>query len=219
MSLGAGILLGCLFLGCVYLYLNTREIWNWKKILLIAAISVVLLVIAFLLLIFWDKLFNHESDVSSGRKYSGLIQTYDGVAIGDKISDIEFKFGKLKSEGKTKGGGYDILTPTFESPKVIYTESSGTIVEAIGIDCSKDNTDSFNGIKCGTSSEEILKKHKDKLRIWCPSGQEKDFDPFRIYDLVEFGTRFYLQKNHVIGIRLLKPDTMKNPKSLKECDS
>jgi hypothetical protein len=219
MSLGAGILLGCLFLGCVYLYLNTREIWNWKKILLIAAISIVLLVIAFLLLIFWDKLFNHQSRTSSGKSYSGFIQSYDGIAIGDNISDIEFKLGKLKSEGKTQSGGSDIFKPSKDSHKVIYTEPSGKTVEFIGIDCEKYNYDSFNGVKCGTSSEEILKKHKDRLKIWCPISLDKDADPYRVYDLIEFGTRFYLQKNHVVGIRILKPDVMKNPKHLKECGS
>lgn len=213
------VFFGFTFCGLIYLYVKTRDTWNWRKIVLVAVISLIVALLSLLLLIFWDKLFNPQANITYGKKYSGLIQSYDGLSIGDNISDIEFKLGKLKSEGKTKGGGYDIFRPNDNSPKVIYTVPSGKKVDFIGVDCDKYNEDSFNGIKCGTTSDEIVKKYKNKLKIWCPSSLDKNDDPFRIYDIVEFGTRFYLQKNQVVGIRLLKPDDMKNPSTFKDCDS
>lgn len=218
MSLGAGVFLGCLFIGCVYLYLNTREVWNWKKILLISAGLLVVLILSFLLLIFWDKLFNEQADISSGKNYSGLIQSYGGIAIDNSIADVEFKFGKLKSEGKTKNGNFEIYVPSKESALTIFTEVSGKTVDFIGVDCNKSN-DSFNGIKCGDTSEQILKKYKDKVKIWCPSTVEKDEDPYRIYDIVDFGTRYYLQKNVVAHIRFHRQSFMRTPKTLRECET
>lgn len=216
MSIGTGIFLSSLLLGLIYLYVKTKDTWNWKKIFIGIISFAAILLVSILIAVYWDNFFKKSDDFNSDREYSGLIQSYQGISLGDKISNLEFKYGRLKFEGKTQGN-VPIYTIEAKPNLVIYKRESSDSVSFIGIDCS-NTLDSFNGIKCGTSADELLKKHGKKVKIWCPKELAKDENPYRIYDMVEFGTRFYLSKNEVSHLRIYSPDDMKNPSSLKECD-
>jgi hypothetical protein len=216
MSIGTGIFLSSLLLGIIYLFLKTRNDWNWRKILIIFAFISVAVMAIILIAVFWNEWFKKSSDADAEIKYSGLIQSYQGVSLGDKFSDLEFKYGKLKSQGKTFGN-VPFYTVDSKPNLVIYKNESSDSVDFLGVECA-GSKDSFNGIKCGMNSEELLKKHGDKVKIWCPKELAKNDDPYRVYGIQEFGTRFVLGKNQVDHIRIYKPDEMRNPKSLKECD-
>jgi hypothetical protein len=216
MSIGTGIFLSSLLLGLIYLFLKTRKDWNWRRILIITTVITSLVMAIILITVFWDELLKKSSDTDTEKKYSGIIQSYQGISLGEKITNLEFKYGRLKPQGKTLGN-VPIYTIETKPSLVIYKNLSSDSVDFLGVDCT-GSKDSFNGIKCGMNSDELLKQHGNKVKVWCPKELAKDEDPYRVYDIAEFGTRFILSKNQVIHIRIYKPNEMKNPISLKECD-
>jgi hypothetical protein len=216
MSIGTSIFLSALLLGLIYLFLKTRNDWNWRKILIITTVIAALAMVIILITIFWDEWFKKSNEVEAEKKYSGVIQSYQGVSLGENIANLEFKYGRLKPQGKTLGN-VPIYTIEAKPNLVIYKNQSSDLVDFLGVDCT-GSKDSFNGIKCGMNSDELLKQHGDKVKVWCPKELAKDEDPYRVYDITEFGTRFILSKNQVVHIRIFKPNEMKNPISLKECD-
>jgi hypothetical protein len=85
MELGTGIFLAAVVLGLVLLFGQTKDKWNWKKIILI---PVCLYVLGVGGIILYDK-------ASDEYKNRVVKQTeFLGIALGDSISDVKFKKGE-----------------------------------------------------------------------------------------------------------------------------
>src|SRR5688500_5937508 len=87
MSIGVGIFLGCLVLASVYLYANTRERWNWRRIAKRTFIAFgALVAICVVWLLAW---LGYEKWESRPR----LVTRLEGVSLGEKLADVEFRHG------------------------------------------------------------------------------------------------------------------------------
>lgn len=203
--MGFWIFAGIVVLGVIYLYTKTYERWNWKKIVLwtlggISAPIVILLIYIFVKDMlpndFGSKVVNH----------TGVIDSFRGVKIGDKFSDVEFKLGGLKklSPDKDEQDLYDYLDLG------IFVDKKTKLVKSIIMVCDGFNTDKYNGIGCGTSGDEIIKKHGKDINILCYKEKNGFWseDKARSYDLSKYGTRYILSKNAVQSISIRDPKDM-----------
>ena len=84
---------------------------------------------------------------------STTISSYDGITLGDKLSDVEFKKGKLNKIQDRKPDEDDFYYA--DSVPSVYVNHTTQLVTGIMVDCSKYVSSKFNGIGCGDSSESI----------------------------------------------------------------
>lgn len=205
MSLGTSIFLSSLLVGLIYLYVKTKEDWNWKRIASVAIGILALLLISILIAVFWDKVIPGSSDVNTGKKYSGLIKSYQGVSIGDKLSDINFKFGKLEEIKPTKK---DSETSIYwvEDKFLIFVSNKSNKVDYIVALCEKGVPDKFNGIECNDVGEMLEKTFGKNLVIECTTNEGGPNSFTRVYDVPKYATRYYLEKNRVESIMFYGED-------------
>ena len=193
------VFFGFVFLGLIYLYVKTRDTWNWKKIALWFGGILIALVLAMVVAIFADSFKKIVPTIST------TISTYDGITLGDKLSDVEFKKGKLKKIQDRKPDEDDFYYA--DSVSGVYVNNTTKLVTGIIVDCSKYVSSKFNGIGCGDSSESIQVKFKGEFSELCqPEDTKVRGDPLRVYDVPKYGVRYVLQKNAVVTIILRSKD-------------
>jgi len=212
MSVGEGIFYGLVFLGLIYLYIQTRDRWNWKRIVLWTIGCFVALIVIFVIYISTIDYFAKTTFIPVK---PSVVNTLNDVSIGEKVLDVQFRTGaKLKK----KDGEL-----TYEFPNqtnVFFQADNNGLVDRVGNWCSSDaftypylNSPVANDIRCGDSSERILEKFggKDNVRILCLKKRINNIDPesARSYDAVEYGVRFVLITNKVSGIYIYRPEELK----------
>ena len=93
MDTGTGLFCGLVILGVIYLYTQTKDRWNWKKIVF-SMIGILLILLG----IFWLSLWlPKQLTPNAGVDKPKLITSSDGISLGDTLADVEFKKGKLKT--------------------------------------------------------------------------------------------------------------------------
>jgi len=193
------VFFGFVFFGLIYLYTKTRDTWNWKKISLWFGGSVIALILTIVVAIYADSLKSIVPTIST------TISSFDGITLGDKLSEVEFKKGKLKKHADTKPSDEDLYEVSSNSG--IYVDIATKLVTGIYIDCSNYQSSKLNGIGCGDSSESIQNKFKGDISALCEPDDTKDKgDPLRVYDVPKYGVRYILQKNVVVGMVLRGKD-------------
>ena len=193
MALGTGVFLGLALCAVIYLFLNTKSEWNWKKII-IWLLSLVLISISVLaILLFKDSLFLMSEEK---KNHSGIISSYGGVKIGDKLPDIQFKFGKLEEIKPTKNND-DTSIYWIDKEFLVFVSNKSNKVDYIVALCDKGVIAKFNGIGCGDTGELLEKTFGNNLKIQCNT----DGDSFRrAYVVPKYSTEYYLEKNKVESI-------------------
>jgi hypothetical protein len=199
MSLGTSIFLSSLLLGLIYLYIKTKNDWNWKKIFIIIAGIAILLVAVFLITVFWDKVFTKSDYFYARKDYSGIINSYQGVSIGDKLSDVQFKFGKLEEIDSTKKDD-DTRIYWIEKKFLIFVSNKSNKVDFIVALCEKGILEKFNGIECNDTGEKLEKTFGKNLIIQCNTSKDSSNRFTRVYAVPKYATRYYLEKNKVESI-------------------
>ena len=200
--MGFWIFAGIVVISLIYLYTKTYERWNWKKIVLwalggISAPSVILIIY-----IFGKDLLPNDYG-SQIVNHKGLIDSFKGVKIGDKFSDVEFKLGTLKKMS-LKEDDQDL----YDYKELgIFVDKKTRLVGSIIMVCDGSDTDKYNGISCGTSGDEIIKKFGKDLNILCFIEKDgwQNPDKVRSYDVAKYGTRYILSKNVVQSISIREP--------------
>jgi len=153
-----------------------------------------------------------------------IVNEINGVAIGDKVSDVLFKSNGYKPEkqivnenGSKQNSNQISYANTNER---MYVTFENGLVEDILYDCRKEyEYTSISKISCGDSSEDIKKRFGNKVRVLCH--MNKDFrNELRVYDVVDYGIRFQLHYNKVVGINIFKPEKLNNLVCINwsECD-
>jgi len=231
MSLGLGLFLGMFFCGIILLYTQTKDRWNWGKsrrfILYLIGIPIALVASYFGSMYLYEE-YQHRPVV-----ISNLV----GFELGEKFQDIIFKHGEPNDtteeaefaarwivENSDKKGTkkfesiaelYKLLRPKkagiidgiylFKSNQLTIKNN---VLELINYKCNSDSFDktNLNGINCGSTGEEILNKFGSSVRILCSTSGEK---LQRVYDVVKYGTRYYLSGNLVTNLGIAVPATLK----------
>lgn len=234
MGLGTGIFLSAIFLGLVALFIATKDRWNWKKIALwplgiIFAFSVIGGVSAY-----GYRLYNERLQVPTTFQGIQLGQTFDDAefklgkaqtrseAIGKFLESIKDKAATSEyaeanaaliaareeearaASKKVRNGEY-----WFGSDRVTIKNN---LVADIFYRCDSAIGDftAVNQIGCGASGDEILAKFGSDVRILCAAKQRDGDGPSRVYDVIKYGTRYYLTTNSVEAILVATPSTLKS---------
>lgn len=208
------IFAGIVIFSLVFLYTKTADSWNWKKIILWFIGLVVVFVLIVVGFLFKDQFFG---DPQKTGKYTGRIQSYKGVAIGSKLSDIEFKYGRLKNNKATDDSKIDFYVVEGAGFGVYANQGENTATSIVVL-CGSSNYDTFNGIGCRGTGDEIEKKFGKDLKIQCSRREAgaAEADMPRAYDVQKYGTRYVLVKNKVQYVGFM-PDSEFNGDGWGEC--
>jgi len=221
MSAGEGIFYGLVFLGIIYLYIQTKDRWNWKKIVIwilgLFVVTIVLIVAAIFAEDLFKKLSFNKFDNSSTPK---IITGMNGIELGAKISDVVFKTGAIKD--KKQEDVY--FFPSDDNKRFAIDKESKTVRSIQHICSSNDltypNTYSpkINGVMCGDSEFDIFMSYgKEKINVLCNKGGSGNF---RRYEAPDFGVVYYLVTNKVQIFTIHSIDDLKksNDDKWQKCD-
>jgi hypothetical protein len=235
MELGTGIFLSSVFLGTIFLYVSTRDRWNWKKYFLwpLAGLFAVSLVFVGGW-IAWIKYENRPA----------IKKELEGISLGQSLADVKFRVGKVERATTNELGywpkylaeiaseknseKYRIALRRFEKAKLrdAKEKASGTEdglyvagnlkikiddgrVESILVYCLESHGNSVNGIGCGSRGDEIIERLGKPYRVLCETDPWEFGNPSRAYDIAEFGTRYFLTSNRVDAIMIAEPSLLK----------
>lgn len=197
MGLGLGVFLGAIVLATVVLYLKMRTIWNWRAIwrrLGLAGLGFVVLLVAVIAVVTGHEKWQDRLQV---------VTALESISLGERMSDVVFRHGQFKqdsSDSETDGSERFVSD---EKRMAVYVRAG--IVEKVVYIC-KDEMDyaSAGKVFCGKSGETILDRYGSAIRVQCPIKKESDLDHVRrVYDATDFGVRYFLQQNKVIGFAVM----------------
>lgn len=225
MTLGTGIFLAALFLGIVYLYINTRDRWDWKKIAKRFFLGIIALILVLVVGAGVTDLYNYltqDKDLSAKNEDVGLVTTLEKISLGEKISDIEFKLAVKNITPKSDKADEAEYQLSNEPRLKFYVDKTSKLVSRVYFVCDKDSTAypnlySFNihGVKCGASSETISSIYKPKnIRVLCYFKEEGNDDSIvnsvRSYDIPKYGLRYILDTNTVVAVLVASPEKIES---------
>ncbi len=232
MDLGTGVFLSGFFLGFVWLYVVTKDRWNWSKVIkrtMVVAVSIAA--------IGGGGLYLYH--LYSNRLKAPLAMK--GVNLGESLSELEFRFGKIELEsthairaltaalaqsGGSNSPDYQRIQSTIESYKADDAKvASGKATEQIYLidgnrvsivdgkvsyvshecDTASSDYESVNGVQCGATSARIREVYGDELRIMCTKTEFEGDVPRRAYDSIRYGVRYSLAKDSVYRILIATP--------------
>jgi hypothetical protein len=196
MSLGLGIFLASMFIGTVYLYVQTRDQWDWRKIWTRLLKSVGALVVIIVTLII--SYFGYEKWENQPK----LITSLEGISLGDPFSDVIFKHGafdKVDIKNVAHRNANEEEFVNFKKRTMLGVVNG--VVRNVSYHCKEKELDftSVNHIRCGDSSETIYETFSKGVRVLCEksASADKSSPVSRVYDVVEYGTRYLLVENKV----------------------
>lgn len=208
-SVGVGIFFGAVFLGLIYLYVNTRDRWNWSRIakrtLMVLVVLIAIPVAIGVGVVGYEKWGERPH----------LITSLEGISIGDKLSDVAFKHGVFEKREVTEGAVKKYADEESYVSKQGRTsfEVRGEIVRSVGYICNGKELDftRVNGIQCGNTGDAIVKEaFGDKVRVLCERQPDANFLPTIVFDVVEYGTRFGVVQNKVGAFFISSKDELQS---------
>ena len=72
----------------------------------------------------------------------------------------------------------------------------------------------MNGVTCGDKGEKIISRFDGDVRVLCriKAKQEGPWTKYeqlgRVYDVVKYGTRFYLEQNSIFAMEIASPQNI-----------
>lgn len=168
----------------IWLLLKRIVLW-----VLLGLVSLVLLIFVFINVINFSL-----EDHKSPQKINGL----NGINLNQSLSDFLFKFEGFKKEVVTDRDGKESKEIVFYSNDRYVVYFRNQKIEAVEDYCQSVLVDEkgINGIRCGDSSDKILEKYKEKIKIFC--GKEN----LRLFISEDYNIAYTLRLNKVIRIRV-----------------
>ena len=132
-----------------------------------------------------------------------------GIKIGDRWSDVVFRHGEFSVQKKSNIRKYEDEVEYLNKEKNILVSLRSGVVFHVMYSCEADmgSTD-LNGVHCGDSGDDILKQFGSKVRVLCGTDDESKMY-MRVYDVVEFGTRFHLHTNKVWALSVADKEELR----------
>jgi hypothetical protein len=215
MSLGTGIFLASIFLGLVYLFINTKDRWNWKKIILFTIGGIVALLAALWVGSKIYDFFDKPSSQAVGSDKPFLVQGFQGIILGEKLSEVEFRIPSFKDSDMGKYSGYT-FNDTRDYGFTVFNDTQ--LIRSISANCNEKalaypDLYSFklHGLRCGDSQNEVFEKYgKENVRVSCyykNPKNEKSLDvALRSYAVEKYGVTFILVNNRIISAIVISPE-------------
>ena len=113
--------------------------------------------------------------------------------------------------------------PSQHHPKFIYpalhSYSRSDIVRRVPHHLEYEYT-SVSKISCGDSSEKIIKRFEENIRVLCHMDKEVR-SQLRVYDAIGYGIRYQLFYNKVVGFLIFRPEKLASLVGVNwsKCDS
>jgi hypothetical protein len=96
MSIGMGIFLSAMFLGCVFLYIKSEHKAKWRKFFRLALAGLLLLSVAILLYFVIEKsLEKHATSSPFPKSTSHYPTDMKGIRLGETLANLQFERGKF----------------------------------------------------------------------------------------------------------------------------
>jgi len=135
-----------------------------------------------------------------------------GVSIGEKLGDVLFKshgYEIVKATKNENGSLPDADETSYTNKKLrLFVTFKGDTVESVDYECSQEyEYSSLSQVACGDSSEKIKKRFGENTRILCHMDKTVR-GQIRVYDAVEYGIRYQLYYNKVVGFAIFKPEKL-----------
>jgi hypothetical protein len=203
MSLGTGFFLGCVYLGTVFLYTQTRKEWNWARIL--QRISLIVLIVISISTLAGASYWAHEWWKQRPR----IIMQMGNVAVGERLSDVNFRLGTFhRIERHTNVVYKDDDEERYwnETQPVSLTIRDGRVLRIVFSCLPQHEPVGLNGVRCGDLGEKILERFRN-TRVMCEKVPSEE-RPRRVYDVVDLGTRYVLEANRVVGFLVAAPQEL-----------
>ena len=200
MSIGLGIFLASLYLGTIYLYVQTRDRWNWSRLIARGAFLVVGGGVGGALI--YGAAVGYEKWQARPR----VIAAIGPIAVGESWSDVVFKVGKFEQAKDLGATLYeDDARYSHESLPLTVTVRQGH-VRYVVYHCTRNAElyGAFNGVRCGDDGNKVTQLFGAGVRVLCQKESDSSFN-FRVYDVVEYGTRFVMSENKVRAIAVAAP--------------
>lgn len=151
---------------------------------------------AFIAVSVWG--YERYSKISIEQFRPQVVSSLKGIGIGDRWSDVVFRHGEFFVQEKAKVRVYEDGVDYLNKEKNIFVTVRNGVVFTVAYGCQEDrgSTD-LNGVHCGASGDDILKQFGSKVRVLCRTTDDETKMYARVYDVVEFGTRYHLYTNKV----------------------
>jgi hypothetical protein len=217
-GIGLGIFAGLALLGIIYLYTQTKDRWNWSRMVKRLLIGIGILIAAYLALIAGVLGFEKINEYLDSRP--AIIKSYGGITIGEKVADVEFR---SETKEVDKDGIHDFKRFEIKNTNLLFdVKKDSDKVDSIMVDCRENDKDTINGISCGDTSEEIFNKFgKSNIQVYCkkPDPKEPELKQIRLYESQQYLVTYGMHLNKVRAIFVKGPDSRKKSESWILCDS
>lgn len=218
MTIGTGIFLSSVFLGLIALFIATKDRWNWgkglKKMALWSGAIGVVLGLSIWAYSKWEERRWETADLRPQ-----VVTRLKEISIGEKLSDVVFRHGafeKYERDADTVKKYHGDEDYRHKDKGLSITVREG-IVTVVTYSCEKDKKShevgasisweeatglTINGIRCNDSGDKIKELFGGKVRVLCDKRRGKDWQLIRTYDVVEYGTRYFVWQNVVKGLMI-----------------
>jgi len=195
MTLGAGIFLSAIFLGCVFLYIKSDNKPRWRKTLLVISLFAIVCFVGLIVYVVFQNDIKSFFTQNTNEISSQELSIYK-IKPGDKLTDIQFQNGKAKKE-KERMKDYSV----YKYENGIEILAKGEIADIVFYGCRPTNDFTIvDKIKCGASENDIFNAYKkENVVVLCSDDVE-----LRIYEIKNKLLNFVLQKNRVIYIGIFR---------------
>ena len=204
MSLGLGIFLSTVVVSILLLYRWTRERWNWGKGLKRVALwfSAICVVLGFS---FWGY--------NTWEQRPRVVTSLQGIAIGEKLSDVVFNHGAFERKKRDPDSvrKYQDTEDYEQKDKVLRISVRSGIVVSVDYGCKSEfDYASLNRISCDDSGDKIKELFGSKVRVLCSKKVDENSRFFRVYDVSEYGTRYYVWRNKVKALLIANKEELES---------
>jgi hypothetical protein len=200
MSIGLGIFLASLYLGTIYLYVQTRDRWNWSRLVARGAALMAGAAIGGALL--YGGIVGYEKWQARARVVSAI----GPISVGEPWVDVVYKLGKFKDITTPGASKYPNETVYSHEtlPLTAYVVKGRVLYIVYHCrDTASGTYGPFNGIRCGADGDAVMKAFGDKVRVLCRN--QADLAYLRAYDVVDYGIRYIMYSNKVSAIGVAEP--------------
>ena len=221
MSIGTGIFLSALFLGCIVLYVKSENKAKWRKCLLASLGGLVAAgAIVFVGFFLYDAFEKYTETPPFPKSTAERPTDMKGIRLGETLANLQFERGKFqKFEPKIdydaiakKYGGVIVsktetqpkYLDTIDNPKTIYITDTNVIIyekegraERLEYNCETPPTDPatyFHKIQCGSTASDVMQAYgQNNVTVLCSDTIVET----RLYDITGKNIRLWLTKNAV----------------------
>jgi hypothetical protein len=208
MSVGAGIFLGSVYLGTIYLYVHTRDRWDWSQ--LIRRGSLLVLLASAVIGGGLGALAGHQWWQDRPR----AIVAIGVVKVGEPWLDVVSKLGDFREEEIRSVRKYpDERSFRHASLPLTVIVRTGTVHYVVHHCSANGNPMPLNGIGCGDEGVKLFEKFGARLRVLC----QKNAGPLpdgvyglRVFDVPDYGTRYVMRSNKVAAIAVASSEELRS---------